>query len=191
MIVFNHMIACYFFPQERKEKPDNPPPVPISSSVCGTTMTSASISSRVGCPRCIPQTSATYTECVISCHFLCRPAWSLFASWSCISADSRGMVTFCSIRLWFRLWECTLVGTFSPLFHPCMTSPVSPLPSITDGWMGFLPLALSSWSVVSPCLSHASPCPCCPCLHSSSYVSSCFSTLLFYLDRFSSFSADF
>lgn len=182
MIVFNHMIACYFFPQERKEKPDNPPPVPISSSICGTTMTSASISSRVGRPRCIPQTSATYTECVISCHFLCRPAWSAFASWFCIFADSRGMVTFCSIRLWFRLWECTLVGTFCPLFHPCMTSPVSPLLSIMDGWMGLLPVTLSSWSLVSS-LSHASPCPCCPCLHFSPVMchpvsAHCFFTLI-------------
>lgn len=131
-------------------------------------MTSASISSRVGCPRCIPQTSATYPECVISCHFLCRPAWCVFASWFCIFADSRGMVTFRNIRLCFSLWECTLVGTFSPLFYPCMTSPVSPLPSV-DGWMGLLPLTLSSWSLVSS-LSHASPCPCCPCLHSSPVI---------------------
>lgn len=157
MIVFNHMIACYFFPQERKEKPDNPPPVPISSSVCGTTMTSASISSRVGCPRCIPQTSATYTECVISCHFLCRPARSLFASWFCIFADSRGMVTFCNIRLWFRLWECTLVGTFSPSLPslhdlPCLTS------ATHHGWMdGFSSshslLMIRGQSMLVPCKS--------------------------------------
>lgn len=77
------------------------------------------------------------------------------------------MVTFCNIRLWFRL--CTPVGTFTPLFLPCMTSPVSPLTSIMDGWMDHLPLILSLWSLVSN-LSCASPHPCCPCLHSSSAV---------------------
>lgn len=151
-----------FFSTRKERKTRQPSTRPHHSSICGTTMTSASISSRVGCPRCIPQTSATYPECVISCHFPCRPAWCVFASWFCIFADSRGMVTFRNIRLWFSLWECTLVGIFSPLFYPCMISPGSPLPSM-DGWMGLLPLTLSAWSLVSS-LSHASPCPCCLCL---------------------------
>jgi len=122
-----------FFPQERKEKTDNPPPVPISSSICGSTMTSASIGSGVGRPRCIPQASATYTECVISRHFLCRPAWSVFASWFRIFADNRGMVTFRNNGLWFRLWECLLVGTFPHLFHPCVNFSHLCHPSWMDG----------------------------------------------------------
>lgn len=77
-------------------------------------MTSASISSRVGRSRCIPQTSATYPECVISCRFLCRPAWCVFASWFYRFADSRGMVTFRNVRH-------AQIGMFSLLFHPYVT----------------------------------------------------------------------
>lgn len=128
VIVFNHTIACYFFfsTKKGKKKPDSPPPVPIDSGPCGTTMTSASIGSGAGHPRCIPQTSATRAECVISCCFLCRPARSVFASWFYIFADSRRVVTFCSVRFSFRFWECMLMGTFSLLFRPRLTSPIHP-----------------------------------------------------------------
>lgn len=73
-------------------------------------------------------------------------------------------------RLWFRLWGCTLVDTFSPLFLPCVTSPVSPLPSIIGGWMDrwcfFLSLSPHDpWSVACPIQAILYPYS--PSLHSS------------------------
>lgn len=190
MILFNHMFVCYFFPRERKEKTDNPLTIPISSSVCGTMVTPASYSGRVGHPRYNPQTSPTLTDYIISCHFLCRLAWLVFVSWFCIFADSRGIVTFCNIRFWFRLWGYT--------HFPLSFIPVWPLlcdlfpPSLEDGWMLLLPVTLSPWSLVSS-LSHTSHTP--SVLSQSpflfSYMPSCFGRLPLYLDHFSSFLADF
>lgn len=85
-------------------------------------------------------------------------------------ADSRGIVMFCIIRLWFRLWGCTLVCRFSPFFLPCVTSPVSPLPSITEGWMDGWCFLLSlfpldPWSAACPI--QTIPYPYSTSLHSS------------------------
>lgn len=107
-------------------------------------MTSASISSRVGRSRCIPQTSATYPECVISCRLPRRPAWCVFASWFHRFADSRGMVTFCNVRLWAH----TNRHVFPPLSSSCDPG--------TNGWGEMDLLTHSSWAPVNS-LFHPSP----------------------------------
>lgn len=138
------MFVCYFFSMRKKRRnrqPSNHPHQLQCMWHCDDPL--QVISGRVAHPN--PQTSATLTDYVISCHFLCRPAWSVFASWFCRFADSRGTVLFCIIRLWFGLWGCTVVHTFSPLFLACdlscLTSPLHHWRM--DGWMLLLPLTLS------------------------------------------------
>lgn len=148
MILFNHMFVCYFFPRERKEKTDNPLTIPISSSVCGTMVTPASDQWQ-SWPSQIQPTNLFHFDYVISCHFLCRLAWSVFASWFCIFADSRGIVTFCNIRFWFRLWGYTHFPLSSPCDLSCVTSALHHWRM--DGCCFFLSLSPhDAWSVACP-----------------------------------------
>lgn len=129
-------------------------------------MTSARIGSRAAHPGCIPQTSATGAGRVISWRFR-----RVFASWFHVFADSRGVVAFCNVRSAFRFGERLPTGTFSPLFRPCLTSPIHP-----KQMAEVRQISCSSSS------SSSSRCPvsslCCPCLLPS--VSACHPSLAHY-----------